>query len=122
MKSMNAKSKASSRHPQSVTANAGPDSPKLPITYPPRIGTNLTEAVGKVVAYINFYNQPHDYQALEVCFTDGTFYCLNLSSEVQLIARYQESRGGDIETIRDYGVLPRERQSLRGLLEQSNSR
>lgn len=121
MKSMSTKSKTSSRHPQSVTSNTGLDKPTLPITYPPRIGTNLSEAVGKVVAYINFYNQPRDYQALEVCFTDGTFFCFNLISDVQLMAKYQESRGGDIETIRDYGVLPRERRSLMDLLEQSNS-
>lgn len=117
MKSMNTKSKTSSHHPQSVTSNTGLNRPTLPIAYPPRLGTNLGEAVGKVVAYINFYNQPRDYQALEVCFTDGTFYCFELISQAQLAAKYQESRGGDIETIRDYGILPPERRSLSDLLE-----
>ena len=122
MKSMNTRSKKPSRRPQSVTSNMGPGRPTLPITYPPRIGTNLSEAVGKIVAYINFYNQPRDYQALEVCFTDGTFFCFSLISDVQLMAKYQESRDGDLETIRDYGVLPREPRSFSDLPEQRNSR
>ena len=38
-------------------------------------------------------------------------------AQAQLAAKYQDSRGGDIETIRDYGILPPERRSLSDLLE-----
>lgn len=75
---------------------------------PPAYGTNFEEAAGKVVAYINCYNQPDDYQTLEIGFTDGTLYCFDLVPRVQVTAQYQKQTRGNTEVIKDYGVVREE--------------
>lgn len=72
----------------------------------PRIGTNFTEAVGKVVAYINLFNNPPEWQEIEVCFTDGTLLHFELLvTYARVRPRYMEVRHGESELIRDYGIL-----------------
>ena len=83
-----------------------PNQPVRPPNYPPRIGTNFTEAVGKVVAFINYVDEPQDNQALEIRFTDGTLLSFDLLPKVRLRVDYMELRNGDLEMIRDYGILP----------------
>lgn len=74
---------------------------------PPKIGGNFTEAVGKVVAFVNLINNPPDLQALEIRFTDGTLLHFEFSTpHTQIKPQYMEARRGDLELIRDYGVLP----------------
>ena len=38
----------------------------------PTLGLNFTEAAGKIVAFVNVINDPPNWQALEIRFTDGT--------------------------------------------------
>jgi len=83
-----------------------PNRPVRPPNYPPRIGTNFTEAAGKVVAFINYVDEPQDNQALEIRFTDGTLLSFDLLPKVRLRVDYMELRNGDLEMIRDYGILP----------------
>jgi hypothetical protein len=83
-----------------------PNLPVRPPNYPPSIGTNFTEAVGKVVAFINYVDRPQDYHALEIRFTDGTLFSFDLLPKVRLRVDYMEVRNGDLEMIRDYGILP----------------
>ena len=74
---------------------------------PPKLGLNFTEAVGKVVAFVNVINDPPDWQALEVRFTDGTLLHFEfLTTQIQIKPKYMEARRGDLELIRNYGVLP----------------
>jgi hypothetical protein len=59
---------------------------------PPKLGLNFTEAVGKVV---------------EIRFTDGTLLHFELlTTQVQIKPKYMEARRGDLELIRNYGLLP----------------
>jgi hypothetical protein len=83
-----------------------PNLPVRPPNYPPRSGTNFTEAVGKVVAFINYVDEPRDNQALEIRFTDGTLLSFDLLPKVRLRVDYMELLNGDLEMIRDYGILP----------------
>lgn len=72
----------------------------------PALGLNFTEAAGKVVAFINVINDPPDWQALEVRFTDGTLFHFEfLATQVKIKTEYMEARRGDLELIRNYGVL-----------------
>ena len=74
---------------------------------PPKLGLNFTEAVGKVVAFVNVINDPPEWQALEIRFTDGTLLHFEFSTtQVQIQPKYMEARSGDLELIRNYGVLP----------------
>ena len=74
---------------------------------PPKLGLNFTEAVGKVVAFVNVINDPPEWQALEIRFTDGTLLHFELlTTQVQIKPKYMEARRGDLELIRNYGVLP----------------
>ncbi len=67
---------------------------------------NFTEAMGKTVAYIYIdYIDAPDWQELEVRFTDGTLFSFRLMPRVHVHASYDESRHGDLETIRDYGII-----------------
>jgi hypothetical protein len=75
---------------------------------PPAYGTNFEEAAGKVVAYINCYNRPDDYQTLEIGFADGTLYCFDLLPRIQVRAQYQKQIRGNTEVIKDYGVVREE--------------
>jgi hypothetical protein len=74
---------------------------------PPKLGLNFTEAVGKVVAFVNVINDPPEWQALEIRFTDGTLLHFELlTTQVQIKPKYMEARRGDLELIRNYGLLP----------------
>lgn len=59
-----------------------------------------------MVAFINYVNAPQDNQALEIRFTDGTLLSFDLLPTVRLRVDYMELRNGDLEMIRDYGILP----------------
>jgi hypothetical protein len=83
-----------------------PNRPVRPPNYPPRGGTNFTEVVGKVVAFVNYVDEPYDNQTLEIRFTDGTLLSFDLLPRVRLRVDYMELRNGDLEMIRDYGMLP----------------
>jgi hypothetical protein len=77
-----------------------------PRNAPPQVGMNFTEAAGKVVAFVNVINDPPDWQALEIRFTDGTLLHFELqASHVKIKAEYMEARRGDLELIRSYRVL-----------------
>src|SRR6266704_2770332 len=71
----------------------------------PTLGLNFTEAAGKVVAFVNVINDPPNWQALEVRFTDGTLLHFEfLTTETRIKPRYMEARHGDLELIRSYGT------------------
>jgi hypothetical protein len=73
---------------------------------PPKLGRNFTEAVGKVIAFVNLINTPPDWQALEIRFTDGTLLHFELlTTQTQIKPKYMEARRGDLELIRNYGIL-----------------
>ena len=73
---------------------------------PPKLGRNFTEAVGKVVAFVNVMNSPPDWQGLEIRFTDGTLLHFELlTTQIQIKPKYLEVRRGDLELIRNYGIL-----------------
>ena len=65
-------------------------------------GTLFAEAAGKTVESIRYHENP-DWHALEIRFTDGTLFCLELRSRVTVEASYFELRRGDAELIRKYG-------------------
>jgi hypothetical protein len=72
----------------------------------PKIGLNFTEAVGKVIAFVNVVNDPPNWQALEIRFTDGTLLHFEfLTTETRIKPKYMEARRGDLELIRSYGTL-----------------
>jgi hypothetical protein len=78
---------------------------------PPKLGRNFSEAVGKVVAFVNVINTPPDWQALEIRFTDGTLLHFEfLTTQIQIKPKYMEARRGDLELIRNYGTLPTDDQ------------
>jgi hypothetical protein len=73
---------------------------------PPTLGLNFTEAAGKVVAFVNVINDPPNWQALEVRFTDGSLLHFEfLTTQTQIKAEYMKARREDLELIRNYGVL-----------------
>jgi hypothetical protein len=50
---------------------------------------NFTEAAGKVVAFVNVINDPPDWQALEILFTDGTLlHFESLTTQIQIKSEY----------------------------------
>jgi len=63
------------------------------------------EATGKTVSSIR-WGGDLERPALEVRFTDGTFFWVELIPKIALAVRYMERRQGDVETIRDYGLIP----------------
>lgn len=67
-------------------------------------GVLFTEAAGKTVASIRYDENP-DWQALEVLFTDGTFFSFELNARITVDASYLEQRRGDSEIIRRYGHI-----------------
>jgi hypothetical protein len=74
---------------------------------PPNVAMNFTEAVGKVVAFVNVINDPPDWQSLEIRFTDGTLLHFEFSTtHTEIKPQYMEARRGDLELIRTYGVFP----------------
>jgi hypothetical protein len=78
---------------------------------PPRLGLNLTEAVGKVVAFLNIINDPPEWQGLEIRFTDGTLFHFEFqTAPLEIAADYMEARHGDLHSIREYGTLPTENE------------
>jgi hypothetical protein len=76
---------------------------------PPRLGLNLTEAAGKVVAFLNIINDPPEWQGLEIRFTDGTLFHFEFqTAPLEIVADYMEARNGYLHSIREYGLLPTE--------------
>ncbi len=82
-----------------------PDVPVRPAYYLPSSSVNFTEAIGKTVALIYYLNDAPDWHSLEVCFTDGTYFSFDLRPRVDVRANYSELRHGDVEPIRDYGIV-----------------
>ncbi|KAA6457546.1 hypothetical protein DYQ86_22210 [Acidobacteria bacterium AB60] len=74
---------------------------------PPKAGIHFTEAVGKTVAFITYFDDAPDWQSLEVRFTDGTLFSFGLSPQVSVRVDYMESRRGDLEILREYGIVER---------------
>ena len=73
---------------------------------PPKLGLNFAEAVGKVIAFVNVINDPPNWQALEIRFTDRTLLHFELGSALpQITPTYMEARHGNLELIRSYGTL-----------------
>ncbi len=83
-----------------------PDAPLLPI--PPDSSVHFPEVIGKTVALLYYVNDaPGDWQSLEVCFTDGTYFSFELTPRVDARVFYEQIHsGGDEEVIRDYGIIP----------------
>jgi len=80
---------------------------------PPTLGLNFTEAVGKVIAFVNVINDPPNWQALEIRFTDGTLLHFEfMTTEVRIKPQYMEARRGDLELIRNYGVLLTDKEKI----------
>ncbi|MEG9437412.1 hypothetical protein JAO29_14745 [Edaphobacter sp. HDX4] len=83
-----------------------PGSQERPRNELPTLGVNFTEAVGKIIAFVNVVNDPPNWQALEIRFTDGTLLHFEfLTTETRIKPRYMEARHGDLELIRSYGTL-----------------
>ena len=61
--------------------------------------------MGKTVAFITYFDDAPDWQSLEVRFTDGTLFSFGLSPQVSVRVDYMESRRGDLEVIREYGIV-----------------
>jgi hypothetical protein len=79
----------------------------------PTLGMNFTEAAGKVVAFVNVINDPPNWQALEIRFTDGTLLHFEfLTTQVQIKSKYMEARHGDLELIRNYGLLLTDKEKI----------
>jgi hypothetical protein len=79
----------------------------------PTLGLNFTEAAGKVIAFVNVINDPPNWQALEIRFTDGTLLHFEfLTTQVQIKGKYMEARRGDLELIRNYGMLPTDKEKV----------
>jgi hypothetical protein len=79
----------------------------------PTLGVNFTEAVGKVIAFVNVINDPPNWQALEIRFTDGTLLHFEfVTTETQIKPRYMEARHGDLKLIRSYGTLLTDDESI----------
>jgi hypothetical protein len=79
----------------------------------PTLGLNFTEAAGKVVAFVNVINDPPNWQALEIRFTDGTLLHFEfLTTQVQIKSKYMEARSGDLELIRNYGLLLTDKEKV----------
>jgi hypothetical protein len=71
----------------------------------PKTATQFTEAMGKTVSFIAFINDGMVSQSLEVRFTDGTLFSFELSSRIGIKAEYMEVRRGELEMIREYGIV-----------------
>jgi hypothetical protein len=82
-----------------------PDVSERSFHSPPKPGFHFTEAVGKTVARISYIDDAPDWQSLQVRFTDGTLFSFDLSPQVSVRAEYLESRRGDLEVIREYGIV-----------------
>ncbi len=82
-----------------------PDMPDLPAYHLPSSSVNFTEAIGKTVALIYYAKDTPEWQWLEVCFTDGTVFTFDLRPRVHVHANYTELRHGDVEIIRNYGIV-----------------
>ena len=70
-------------------------------------GVHFIEAAGKTVLSIRSSGDP-DQPALEIRFTDGTFFWFELIPKIELAVRYMERRQGDVEMIRNYGFIQAE--------------
>ncbi len=59
----------------------------------PKIGVNFTEVVGKTVAFVNVVNDPPEWQALEIRFTDGTLLHFEFTTtHTEIKPKYLEAR------------------------------
>ncbi len=82
-----------------------PDAPELPD--PPSSSIHFPEVTGKTVARLYYVNDaPNDWQSLDMCFTDGTFFSLELTPRVDARACYEKLLSDGVETIRNYGIIP----------------
>ena len=43
---------------------------------PPKLGLNFTEAAGKLVAFVNVNDDPPNWQAFQIRFTERTLLCI----------------------------------------------
>ncbi|WP_263359918.1 hypothetical protein [Acidicapsa ligni] len=69
-------------------------------------GSLYSEVTGKIVDYIRYADQSSGWPAFEIRFTDGMFLLIEPLPRVEFRVRFLKTTGGNIETLRDYGVLP----------------
>lgn len=73
----------------------------------PSLGITFAEAVGKVVATVNFSNDPESWQALAIYFTDGTYLNFEFNPRLQVKADFNRKlKNGDHKVVKDFGILP----------------
>jgi hypothetical protein len=70
----------------------------------PGQGLLYEEATGKTVDFIRPSEHSSGWAAFEIRFTDGTFLFIEPVPRVQFRVRYLKASGGNIKTIREYGV------------------
>ena len=62
---------------------------------------------------MNVVNDPPEWQALEIRFTDGTLLHFEFTTTcTEIKPKYMEARRGDLELIRDYRMLPVQGEEL----------
>ncbi len=70
-----------------------------------RLSRHFSEAVGKTVSFITYSVDGYEFQILQIRFTDGTLFTFDLLPRIRLRVNYMESRHGQLEIIRDYGIV-----------------
>jgi hypothetical protein len=68
-------------------------------------GRAYPEAAGKIVDSIRYVDEASGWSAFEIRFKDDTFLFIEPLPRVQFHLRYLKSSGGDLETVRDYGIM-----------------
>jgi hypothetical protein len=63
------------------------------------------EAAGKIVDSIRYVDETSGWPAFEIRFKDDTFLFIEPLPRVQFHMRYLKSSGGELETVRDYGIV-----------------
>ena len=69
-------------------------------------GSLYSEAAGKIVDYIRYADQSGGWPAFEIRFMNGTVLFIEPLPRVQFRVRFLKANGGNIKTLRDYGVVP----------------
>jgi hypothetical protein len=64
------------------------------------------EATGKTIDYIRCASQLSSPAEFEIRFADGSSLFIEPVQRIQFRVRYLRASGGNIETLRDYGLIP----------------
>jgi hypothetical protein len=67
-------------------------------------GVFYEEAAGKTVALIRYAEHSKGWPAFEIRFTDGTFLFIEPVPRVEFRVRLLKTRGGNVKTVREYGI------------------